>query len=100
MSTNQKYSLFLLLFTFSLVPFRALSILHWETIFYADTTFQYSTSNQGEPDSNWRNIDFDASEWSEGKGGIGYADNDDNTIIPQTNALFLRRTFYVYDNNL
>ena len=75
----------------------AASNLHWETIIYSDTTFRYSTSNQGEPNTNWRNLDFNAENWNTGKGGIGYADNDDQTVIATTNALFLRRNFFIHD---
>lgn len=98
MLVKLNFSLFVLfsIFIFAL-PQKALSEIHWESVFYSDTIFQYSTSNQGAPDSNWRNIDFDAAGWSNGKGGIGYADNDDNTIIAQANALFLRRSFFIFD---
>lgn len=86
--------LFILIFVF---PEKAFSNLHWETIFYADTVFQYTTSKEGEPDTNWRNSDFDASGWNIGKGGIGYSDNDDNTVIETAIALFMRRTFTIHD---
>lgn len=97
MATNQKYSIILLLSILCIFPVKGFSSLHWETVFYPDTTFQYALSKNGAPDSNWRNVDFDASAWSVGKGGIGYSDNDDNTIIDHTNALFLRRTFSIHD---
>ncbi|WP_167616746.1 CotH kinase family protein [Maribellus sediminis] len=97
MATNQKYGIIILLSILCILPAKGFSNLHWESVFYPDTIFQYALSNNGAPNSNWRNVDFDATGWSEGKGGIGYADNDDNTIIEQTNALFLRRTFSIHD---
>lgn len=84
-----------LLILIIILPGKAISNIHWETIFYADTVFQYTTSNQGAPDANWRNTNFDDSGWSSGRGGIGYDDNDDNTIISTTNALFMRRAFTI-----
>ncbi len=78
-------------------PEKTLANLHWETIFYSDVVFQYTTSNSGIPDPNWRNPDFDDSGWKLGEGGIGYSDEDDKTIIDATIALFLRHTFTVSD---
>ncbi len=73
---------------------------HWETVFYADTLFRYSTSNEGEPPSNWRETSFDDSGWKEGRGGIGYGDNDDRTVIEQCNALYYRTTFVILDTSV
>ncbi len=73
---------------------------HWETVFYADTLFRYSTSNDGEPPANWRETSFDDHLWQEGRGGIGYGDGDDNTVIPQCNALYYRITFNISDTSV
>ncbi len=73
---------------------------HWETIFYADTLFRYSTSNDGEPPSNWRSTGFDDRIWKEGRGGIGYGDNDDRTVIERCNALYYRTTFVIRDTSV
>ncbi|MCK3685326.1 CotH kinase family protein [Maribellus sp. YY47] len=99
MTAIQKYGYALLCYLLCLIPVKAFSNLHWESVFHPDTIFQYALSNDGAPDSNWRNLNFDASGWSQGKGGIGYADNDDNTIIDPTNALFLRRTFFIHNTS-
>ena len=52
-----------------------------------------------EPNSNWNSLNFDASSWSSGLSGFGFADGDDATIIPNgTQAIYLRKTFTI--NNL
>ncbi len=66
---------------------------HWETIFYADTTFSYFTSEEGTPASNWRDKDFDDTNWRAGKGGIGYGDDDDNTSIEKCISVCMRTSF-------
>ena len=96
MSLKQPINLIYLLF-FMIVSTSvfAETELKWETIFYSDTHFQYTTSSAGVPDTNWRNPGFNADAWNTGKGGIGYADNDDNTIIDNTIALFFtEKLFY------
>lgn len=90
-------SLCLLLLLFKSIFVIAGTDVHWETVFYADTLFQYTTSTSGEPDSNWRNLNFDTDTWKSGKGGIGYGDNDDNTTITTCNALFIRCEFFIHD---
>lgn len=72
---------------------------HWEVIFNADTLFRYKTSLEGEAASNWRSPDFDDSSWKEGQGGIGYGDNDDNTIIDACASLFMRIKFSIVDKS-
>ncbi|HSO85558.1 MAG TPA: CotH kinase family protein, partial [Draconibacterium sp.] len=34
-----------------------------------------------EPDANWKNSDFDDSEWSEGQAELGYGDGDEKTVV-------------------
>jgi len=49
----------------------------------ARATWRYrkGTAEFSQPDSAWRQRTFDASAWSEGTAGIGYADGDDSTDI-------------------
>lgn len=72
---------------------------HWETIFYADATFSYFTSEEGTPASNWRDKDFDDTNWRAGKGGIGYGDNDDNTSIEKCISVCMRTSFNLNEIN-
>ena len=66
---------------------------HWETVLYSDASFSYFTSAEGEPPSNWRTPDFDDSAWRKGKGGLGYDDNDDVTIIEKCIGVAMRTSF-------
>ncbi len=46
--------------------------------------------------TNWREIAFDDSGWESGVTGLGYGDNDDNTIVANgTKAIFLRQSFEI-----
>ena len=59
--------------------------------------FKYNIPNN-EPDTNWKNLNFDSSLWSNGSSGFGYGDGDDNTSIPNgTLSVYLRKTFSVND---
>jgi hypothetical protein len=50
--------------------------------------------------ADWTLLNFDDSSWLEGNSGIGYGDNDDETIISPTIALFMRKTFEIEDLSL
>lgn len=51
-------------------------------------------SNQG---TTWRYAGFDASAWEIGQSGFGYGDDDDNTVIPTTLSVFIRKEFEIAD---
>jgi len=87
----------LLISTFLLLPILLTAqVHHWETIVYNTDTWAYFIGNT-EPPSNWKQPNFDDAAWLQGPGGIGYADEDDNTIIPKTRALYIRHTFTIID---
>jgi len=69
---------------------------HWETAVLAQTTWKYFVGNS-EPDTNWRNLNFNQSSWSSGQGGIGLGDGDDNTVISQCKSVMMRKEFFVPD---
>ena len=69
---------------------------HWETVIYNTDQCSYFVGNS-EPNANWANTSFNTSSWSKGSGGIGYEDEDDNTIIPQTRSLYIRTNFTLVD---
>jgi hypothetical protein len=50
--------------------------------------------------ADWTLLNFDDSSWLEGNSGIGYGDDDDETIISPTIALFMRKTFEIEDLSL
>jgi len=72
------------------------SINHWETVIYFDDIWNYFVGTS-EPATNWRELNFNDHHWLQGKGGIGYSDDDDNTIIDPTLSLYLRINFTIYD---
>ena len=75
---------------------RGQSIDHWETAVFNNDTWSYFVGTS-EPDANWRSLSFDDSAWLKGTGGIGYGDNDDNTIISPCPSVFIRHKFNVAD---
>jgi hypothetical protein len=90
----RRHILFLTVLVQCAVATSALSQSHWETAIYAEDTWHYFVGTNPPP-ANWSEIDFDASSWSSGPGGFGYGDGDDNTTIPNTVAVFLRKSFQV-----
>lgn len=74
-------------------------VIHWESVIYNDATFSYRISADAETALNWRNSGFDDSAWETAQGGIGYGDNDDNTIIPASISVFLRTRFTISDTS-
>ena len=72
---------------------------HYETIVTETDQWTYFIGDQ-EPPVNWRATDFDDSNWQVGPGGIGFGDNDDNTEVPRTGALYIRRKFEVIDKSV
>jgi len=72
---------------------------HWETAVFNNDTWRYFVGTS-EPDANWRSLSYDDSGWAQGKGGFGYSDDDDNTVISQCTSVFMRLTFNVPDTSL
>ena len=69
---------------------------HWETAVYSYDTWEYQLGTS-EPPNDWNLLDFDASTWLSGRGGIGYGDGDDVTIIPPVESVYMRHEFSVTD---
>jgi len=91
------YSLAVLMFV-SLQPANAQQINHWETAIFSDDTWRYFPG-LSEPPSTWRNPTFNDTPWAQGKGGFGYEDGDDNTIIPSCTSVYLRIKFTAADTS-
>lgn len=53
-----------------------------------------------EPDANWYKTDFNDASWYFGQGGLGYGDNDDKTIVPNCNSLYIRTKVTISDVNV
>ena len=70
-------------------------ISYFTTLINQGDMFQYLTPSS-EPNPNWKNLDFDDSNWSQGGSGFGYDDGDDETIIPDgTLSVYLRKPFNI-----
>src|SRR4030042_466504 len=69
---------------------------HYETVVYATDMWRFLPGIT-DPGVSWNLLTFDDSTWPEGIGGIGYADNDDNTIIDVMISVFMRIHFNVFD---
>jgi len=52
---------------------------------------------KSQPDSLWNTLEFGDSLWLTGTGGIGYGNNDDNTIADTCSSIFLRKKFTIAD---
>ena len=71
---------------------------HWETILYDSTTWKYQVPTSS-TQANWTNPNFNDANWSTAKGGFGFGDNDDFTVLPNNStAVYLRKSFQI--NNL
>ncbi len=77
------------------------TIDHWETLIQAPEQWRYFLGSMSppavEPSSSWRTISFNDTDWLQGPGGFGYADDDDATIIPQVMSVFMRKKFTIVD---
>lgn len=74
----------------------AQTVHHWESALSESTIWNYAIPDANTP-SNWRDLNFDDSSWSSGLAGIGYEDGDDSTVIAATNAVWIRKAFFVQD---
>ncbi|MGQ9621688.1 MAG: CotH kinase family protein, partial [Bacteroidales bacterium] len=52
-----------------------------------------------EPPLKWADMDFDDSGWLSGKGGLGYGDGDDSTVISPAGSVYMRIKFTVHNLN-
>ncbi len=68
----------------------------WETVVKAEEEWRYFSPSR-EIVSTWKDNDFDDKTWYVGKGGFGYGDDDDATIVQPKYALYLRKSFDIVD---
>jgi hypothetical protein len=93
---NRNLFALIILLTGFITKVEGQEINHWETAVYNTDIWKYFPGTS-EPDVNWRSLSFNDSPWSQGSGGIGYGDGDDNTIIPSCTSVYLRIRFNVSD---
>ena len=91
----KKYFLILLLSLFNVYLLSA-QVNHYETIVYDDDIWSYKIADS-EPPNNWMQATFNDDNWATGQGGFGYADNDDNTILPVSLGVYIRHDFYLVE---
>ncbi len=68
--------------------------LNWESIILASDEWKYFPAERS-LDPNWRNFDFDDSDWAVGPGGFGFGDGDDSTYVEANHSLCLRKKFNI-----
>ena len=83
---------FLIIIIFPLTLFG--QVHHWESIVLAENTCQYFIG-QEEPASEWKDLGFEATDWLQGAGGVGYGDNDDGTTVEPSLSVYLRYEFSI-----
>ncbi len=71
-------------------------VKQWRTVVFATDDCHYFEGNE-EPPADWKAKTFDDSAWKSGRGGVGYGDFDDQTIIPRTISVYLRYEFDIFD---
>ena len=72
------------------------NIHHWEAVVQDGTSWHYLVPSE-QPAPDWFLPGFDASAWPVGPSGLGYADDDDVTLVPNTMSLYLTREFEFTD---
>ena len=70
----------------------------WSTIIDKGDVWKYFVGHS-EPPADWNEVYFNDNSWSEGQSGFGYGDNDDATVLPNTNSVYVRKSFDVEDVN-
>lgn len=85
---------FLLLFAFTAFSVSGQSVDHWETILQPGNLCTYLVPQSPVP-SGWADTAFDDSSWTEGAGGVGYGDGDDNVVIDPALSVYCRYDFTV-----
>ncbi len=76
---------------------RKSSVNHWETAIKDDDVWKYQVPTV-EPSASWKTPAYNDSAWPSGKGGFGYGDGDDSSIVTgPSNSVYIRKTFTVAD---
>ena len=74
---------------------RLQSPLYWNTIIDIGQSWKYIVPTY-EPSSTWKSYSYSETGWLDGNSGIGFGDNDDNTVISSgILSVFMRKKFSV-----
>ncbi|MES1226348.1 MAG: lamin tail domain-containing protein, partial [Bacteroidota bacterium] len=71
---------------------------HWETPAKSNDTWSYKTPNAS-TDTNWRNLSFNDAIWNRGKGGFGFGDGDDSTVVSNIKTIYIRKKITISDTS-
>lgn len=96
------FTLVLIASTFQNSFSRNSTIDHWETVIMADDSWHYFVGLTSGPPAGWQNSGFIDDTWQQGRGGFGYGDGDDATVlssIPHPNSVFVRISFNIQDTS-
>ena len=74
------------------------AVNHWETVVYETDNWKFLVPFASVP-TNWNTIGFNDASWTNGIGGFGYGDSDDNTTFSNTISCYQRTTFNIIDIN-
>ena len=67
--------------------------MQWYTLIDINQSWRYLVPST-EPSSTWKSFGFTETGWQTGPSGIGFGDNDDNTVIPSGKmSVFMRKKF-------
>ncbi len=69
---------------------------HWETAIFANDNWYYFVGTS-QPTDGWTEINYSQTNWQTAKGGFGFGDEDDGTVIETVSSVFLRKKFTITD---
>jgi len=72
---------------------------HWETLLSPGMTCSYLVPT-APVNASWKDPGFDDAAWSQATGGVGYGDEDDNTLITQALSVYCRYEFTLADPDI
>lgn len=76
---------------------RPVAPLHWYSLIDIGQNWKYFVPST-EPSSTWKFFTFPETGWLTGPSGIGFGDNDDNTVIASGKmSVFMRKKFTITD---
>ena len=76
---------------------RPVAPLHWFSLIDIGQNWKYFVPST-EPSSTWKLLTFSETGWLTGPSGIGFGDNDDNTVIASGKmSVFMRKKFTITD---
>lgn len=77
----------------------ATNINHWESCVLDSHTWKYRVPTVAI--AGWQLTNFNDAAWTSGPGGMGYGDNDDQTLVPNpTTTVYMRRSFNILDTSV